>query len=261
MELLDGVPAILAGNFVGAYLFGSLTTGDFDQASDIDVVFVTDGEVSGAQFAALESLHTRIAESESPWATEMEVSYIPRGALRRFDPAATVHPRLDRGKGERLYWMSHDRDWIVQRHLLRERGVSLDGPPPHELIDPVSPDDMRCAMPYVMREWGEPRLTDSAILQNRGYQSFMVLSLCRILYTLQTGEVVSKPAAATWARENLGEQWAPLIDRATAGRQVPREESEPRDVQGTLDFIRLAIDRSKEFENSEGRKYAGREGD
>src|SRR5687768_2023995 len=100
-ELLTAVSDVLESRLVGGYLIGSLATGDFDRASDIDVVFVTEGEVSGAQFAALQALHTGIAELESPWATEMEVSYIPRDALRRFDPANTVHPRLDRGRGER----------------------------------------------------------------------------------------------------------------------------------------------------------------
>lgn len=82
-ELLQSVQTILGSHFVGAYLFGSLTSGDFDQHSDIDVLVVTDGELPTELFSALGAMHTRIASGDSWWATQLEVSYIPRQALRR----------------------------------------------------------------------------------------------------------------------------------------------------------------------------------
>jgi hypothetical protein len=32
--------------------------------------------------------------------------------------------------------------WVIHRHMLREHGVVLAGPPPHTLIDPVQPDEL-----------------------------------------------------------------------------------------------------------------------
>jgi hypothetical protein len=91
-NLLDSVQTILGNRFVGACLFGSLTSGDFDQNSDIDVVVVTDEELHNDLFSALQAMHARIAADDSWWATQLEVSYIPQQALRRHDPGdSTLH--------------------------------------------------------------------------------------------------------------------------------------------------------------------------
>ena len=61
-----------------------------------------------------------IQKTDSPWAIQLEVSYIPQSALRHYDPANNKHPHLDRGPREELQIMQHDSDWVVQRHILRE---------------------------------------------------------------------------------------------------------------------------------------------
>ena len=66
-----------------------------------------------------------------------------------------------------------------------------------------------------------------------------------MLYTLAFGTVVSKPVAARWARETLGERWARLIEHAWNGRQHPRLEAEAGDLNATLDFVRYTIERSQ----------------
>src|SRR5215207_1348747 len=119
--LRSNVKEILAGQFIGMYLFGSLANGDFDQHSDIDVLFVTKDEIKDKVFSSLQAMHTQLASLDSPWSTQLEVSYIPQKALRRFDPADKLHPHLDRGHGETLHWMAHESNWIIQRHSLRER--------------------------------------------------------------------------------------------------------------------------------------------
>jgi hypothetical protein len=73
------------------------------------------------------------------------------------------------------------------------------------------------------------------------YQSYAVLTMCRSLYTLKFGDVVSKSQAATWAQETLGAPWAGLIAWAAAWR--PGEPARPRDR--ILDFIRYVVARSE----------------
>src|SRR5215211_875683 len=207
--LFSEVQEILGDQFVGMYLFGSLANGGFDKHSDIDVLNVTDGEISSKKFSALADLHKRINQLDSPWALQVEASYIPQTALRRFDPANKQHPHMDRGSGEVLHVMSHESDWIIQRHLLREHGIAITGPSLRELIDPVSAHNLRQAVVAVLPLWVRPILEDPSKIQQRGYQSYCVLTLCRMLYTLKQGEVLSKAAAANWALENLDPRWKP----------------------------------------------------
>jgi predicted nucleotidyltransferase len=246
-QFLEEVRAASGAQFVGAYLFGSLACGGFDRDSDVDVLVVTEDEISGALFSSLRALHERVAAFDSHWATQLEVSYIPRRALRRRDPSDSTHPHIDRGAGERLQMASHDSDWVVQRHTLRERGVTLAGPPPETLIDAVSADDLRRAM-LDMMWWPAEILEDPARISVRGYQSYMVLTMCRVLYTLEHGAVVSKREAAVWASGVLGVRWPPLIERASEGRRNPRADASDGDVRETLDLIRHTIERARSFE-------------
>ena len=43
---------------------------------------------------------------------------------------------------------------------------------------------------------------------------FGVLTLCRVLYTLRTGEIASKRAAGVWALGHVAAQWRPLLRRS-----------------------------------------------
>jgi predicted nucleotidyltransferase len=244
--LTDGLRETLGDLLVGAYLFGSAPTSDFDRESDVDVVVVTADRITVETFEALKAMHARIATIDSWCATQLEVSYIPRSAIRRYDPADALHPRLDRGKDEELHVMRHDADWVVQRHLIRERGLVLLGPAPAMLINPVSPDDLRRAMRELLPEWLVPMLESPPDVRTRGYQSFIVLSICRILYTLEHGDVVSKRTAASWGETTLHARWTPLIRGAWIGRQDPDSVPRAGDLNETWAFIRYAIGRSEQ---------------
>lgn len=243
--LQTAVQRILGEQLLGMYLHGSLSNGGFDEHSDIDIVFVTKNEVSEDMFSALHAMHLEMAKLDSPWAHQLEVSYIPQHSLRRFDRSDMLHPHLDRGRGEVLHRMAHESDWVIQRFVLRERGVIITGPHPITLIDPISPDDLRRAIVEVLPLWLGPILEQPSQISKRGYQSFFVLSLCRIFYTLKYGEIVSKAAAANWALEALDAKWKELIERALAGRQNPNLDAQPVDVNETLDMMRYAIQQAK----------------
>jgi predicted nucleotidyltransferase len=243
--LLRDSKAILKDQLIGMYLFGSLANGGFDKDSDIDILIVTKDEISEEAFSALYAMHEKISALDSPWAIQLEVSYIPKAALRRYDPMNNKHPHHDRGNGERLHVMQHDSDWIIQRFILRERGITIIGPTPKSLIDPVSSDDLKWAVVDILNSWIKGFLDDSSILESRGYQSYTVLTLCRILHTYEYCVIVSKPVAAEWAKQTLDKKWIPLIERAWSGRQNPGIKSDLEDLNGTLDIIRYSLEKTK----------------
>jgi predicted nucleotidyltransferase len=241
-ELLQSVQTILGSHFVGMYLDGSLASGDFDQDSDIDFVVVTDEEITGDQYSALQAMHDRLAAIDSPWAIQLEGFYLSRRAVQRHDPTHPMHPRIERGPGERLKMVHHDEGWMIHRSILRERGITLAGPAPQTLIDPVSPRQLRQAMLTMLPEWAQ----EPDQIRARGYQSYIVLSLCRVLYTLQHGAVVSKPVAARWAQAALDKRWALLIERTWSGRHHPGSEASPAEIDETLEFVRYALERGRQ---------------
>ncbi len=238
-EVLAEVRSILGERFVGMYLFGSLATGGYDpQRSDIDLLVVTDGDVPDKELADLQALHARMAADGRPLAAQLEGSYIPRQSLRRYDPAHARHPHLSMGGGLRVE--QHDSDWVIQRHVLRQHGLALAGPPAHTLIDPVLPNELRQAVVDLLRQWWAPMLDDPWRLEPRGYRVYAILTMCRCLYTLQHGTVVTKAVAARWAQGSLDGRWTALIERAFLW---PRGE-QAEDLGQTLDLIRYTLERA-----------------
>ncbi len=234
--LLPKVQDVLGTCFTGMILHGSLANGDFNpRSSDIDLLVITTDELPAEMLPALRTMHAAFTASGMPWADELEVSYIPRRALRRFDPANCNHPAL-RIDGS-FDVDRHGAEWIIQRHIIREKGIVLAGPAPHTLIDPVPPADLRQAQVELLQAWWMPQLSDPTLLRSSEYQAYAVLTMCRALYTLHHGAVCTKPGAAQWARQTLGEPWAALIQQA-AGWQRGMEMDELPQV---LDFIRYTL--------------------
>lgn len=244
--LRDEVRRILGPAFVGMYLSGSLALENFVAGSDVDVVVATAGALSVESVAALRTMHQRLYERRMSWVDQLEIVYIPIAALRRHDPANADFPHLDRGTGDQLQVMTHHTDWVVHRVVLRERGIVLAGPPPAALIDSISADELRQAQCELMRFWWAPIARgegEAGYLDVRGYQSYAVLTMCRMLYTLRTGEITSKSGAARWARATIDPRWAGLIERADAWRtDGPPDETAlatDEDCRATRDLIRL----------------------
>src|SRR5690349_8738711 len=92
------IQAILGKRFRGLYVYGSLALGDFDpQTSDIDFIVVTDGDISDADFAALNTMHVQFSASGSAWADKVEVACIPQDALNHIEPTEARYPQIEKG--------------------------------------------------------------------------------------------------------------------------------------------------------------------
>lgn len=213
--LLSGTREILCGNLVAVYLRGSLALGDFDPAaSDLDFFAITERRVSDTEFASLAALHTHLDHLPNRYAAELEGPYIDRAAARRFQPGQR-HPTI--GRGEALSWHEHGYNWVLERWAVREHGLTLLGPTPKTLIDPVTPDDIRAAVRLRLPDWAvwasQPD-DDPEWLLPLAHKAYVVETMCRALCTLSTGALSSKPQAVAWALANLPEPWRTTVERS-----------------------------------------------
>jgi len=249
-ELLTSIQAILGDNFIAAYLQGSFALGDWDTYSDVDFLVAIDHEICEADLASLQAMHARIYKLESNWAMHLEGSYIPKEILRRADPARTPLQFLD-NTSWKLIPSDHDNTLVV-RWVVREFGIMLAGPDPKTLIGPVSANDLRQEVLATMRGWAEMLFAEPDQMNNRWYQPFAVLGYCRMLYTLYTGTVGSKPAVARWAKDALDGRWSGLIQRAWDERPYPslkvRQPADAGDFKLTLEFIAYALEVSRKWD-------------
>ena len=243
-ELVGAARLVLGENFCGAYLQGSFATRFADIFSDVDFIVVTHEELSGEQEAGLQAMHRRIYMLETPWAQHLEGSYVPASRLRRMDWSRSPFLYLDNGS-DRLVFDSHCNTAVV-RWLLREHGLALAGPEPRTLIDPVSAPDLQREAAARVHEYAESaRESTEAGPMSRWEQSYLVITFCRLLFTLSEGRVASKGEAAAWALETLDHDWHGLIRRAVEDRPDPWERvyqlAEPDLAQHTLQFGAYAL--------------------
>jgi hypothetical protein len=166
--------------------------------------------------------------------------------LRHGDPDKSSLLFLGNGSRE-LVRSAHDNTLVV-RWVVREYGITLAGPAPETLIEPVPADALKQEVQATMREWAGVIYTGQYAITNRWAWPFVVLTYCRMLHTLATGDIGSKPAGAAWAQRTLDRRWSGLIARAWAARPHPslklRQQANSADVAQTLAFIRYALDLS-----------------
>jgi predicted nucleotidyltransferase len=243
-RLADGARAALGANLVAVYLQGSFALGEGDEHSDVDFVALTRAELSDHETQALQELHGRLFDDGSEWARHLEGSYAPVDLYRRVDPDRRPLLFLDNG-ARRLVLDPHCNS-AVTRWVVRERGIVLLGPQPAELVDPVSAEDLEREARVALRDYADwaPEPTDVGPM-SRWKQPYLVLTFCRILATIATGEVLGKKAAAAWADASLDPRWRSLVRRAVADRPDPwgrvHQRADDDLVAETLAFAEYAV--------------------
>lgn len=237
-EFVESIQSILGEQFVGLYLYGSLAIGDFDpETSDIDFLVLTRDEIPDDEFDALREMHTLFNKSGSTWSDRIEAAYIPLLALKEPTSPSALYPQIERGTD--LIRSPLEIGWAFQRHTLWEHGVTVSGPAIHDLIDPVDSEEIRRSAAAIIGGWQEQSRDDPSWIawaHQRGSQVFLVLTLCRIRYSLEMGHVASKPAAARWVEAAFGPRWSPLIERALTSPHDEQEMPEA-DYQEMLAFL------------------------
>ena len=238
--LLSRMQGILGDKLIGLSLFGSLVAGDFNYgSSDIDLIAATSQELNEEKIAGLKLMHEEIAHEERQWDNRIEVGYISVDELRRYNPhyqQPIISP------GEPFHVTAVGTSWILNRYVLREKGIAIYGPAPKTLVDPISQDELIRAVRTTCQDWRD-YIDGPDVLERRPGQAYAILTMCRILYTLKFGEFVSKLKAAQWAQLNLEPEWSSLIGNALLWREAWRDENIDHDatLPETLRFVRFAL--------------------
>jgi hypothetical protein len=248
-KFVAAVQDALKPNFIGAYLVGSLATGDFDLDSDVDFLIITNDDLTNTEVRSLKAMHVEMHGLGCYPAEHLEGSYISKDLLNQPEMVG-VQPLwyVDNGS-EALERSVHDNQWHV-RWILRERAITLLGPDPKALLQPVPAEALRAEMVTALQklaahfaaEVGQPL----CYFNTRFGQSFTVLTCCRMLHTLQSGAVQSKLSGVRWAEKSLNPEWHELIRDAWTERdgarfcEKIRQPADAKLLQRTAQFLAYA---------------------
>jgi predicted nucleotidyltransferase len=221
---------LLRSNFVGAYLYGSLTQGAFDPArSDIDCLVVVERDLTAVQLRKLRTWLVRAARTNA-WIPRLQMQVLRRSCLLRPDARGCLYQfgvlKRCGSDGNPLVWVN-----------VLSTGVTLAGPLPVTFL-PRLTDEMIFEALVREVEYLHAEVTNPAS-EWRGrasYRAYAVLTLCRILYSYRMGGVASKPRAARWALRALPAPWHSLIREALASDRGKRASLPLTRIAGFIQF-------------------------
>jgi hypothetical protein len=239
-SLLPQLQAILGQKLVGLYLYGSVVAGDYDDdISDVDLLAAISSDLNETEFDALKQMHHDLVRRYPRWDNRIEIAYLSLHGLKTFKTLTSKLGIIS--PGEPFHIIDAGKDWLMNWYMVREIGVTLFGPPPQTIIEPVSRDEFIQAVKEHLVLWRERILDD---VYERPFQGYAILLMCRALYTVTHGQQLSKIQAATWARKELPE-WSSTIENALAWRRAFREQG--IDHEATLAetslFVNFVLDR------------------
>jgi len=209
----EEINKIVGPDLVGVYLFGSLSYGDFkSDRSDIDVVAILQQPLNQHMLNQVQLLHQKMGERYPKWRERLECSYTPIEMFKNILPPKEPRPYF--GGGIFYDEAPYGNEWIINNYLLYQHGMTLVGENIKQLIPAIDMLDVQKAcIRDLFAEW-EPKMSDDEWLSNPHYQSYLVLNLCRILYTVMQGVTGTKSESATWVKNKYGSPWVALIEQA-----------------------------------------------
>lgn len=195
-KMVDEISGILSDREPSIYLYGSTVLDDFRLGwSDIDILVLTQKQMTEEQAQKLVGLRQAMLakEPDNPYYRSFE------GGMLTLD--AFLHGNADRV----VYWgTSGER--ITDRYAfdcfsmaeLMESGVLLFGADVRSQLKVPAFDELCEGVKHhyeAIRRYAQK--TDRSI-----YSFGWMLDIARCIYTLRTGKIIAKTAAAEWALEN-----------------------------------------------------------
>lgn len=230
----DAIFEATGSSLVGLYVYGSLVTDDFEpNVSDIDLIAVLAHEPDGSLVAKLAELHAGLARAHPRWNDRIDVDYISAAGLANCLTDATTIARIS--PGEPLHVLEAGRDFLLDWYPARQEGVAVLGPVIDSLIPTIPEAEYLDEARRYLAGLAD-RFDDDA---SPGSQAYAILTMCRGLYSIGSGERLSKRDAASRVRADFP-KWAGLIDRALGWRDRQWEKDQA-DGSATIEETRAFV--------------------
>ncbi len=207
---------VLAENFVGFYLHGSLALGGFNPArSDINIVVVTRQGIDVEARRMLVSLLLRVSKMPCP----VSIHVLAQQSIFPFQlplPYELYYNETMRDQAQQYvrnttwtHWnnSAYNADLPIILTVLRLQGISLAGEPPSKTLPVVPEHAFRGAL-----------VANVQVAQREPLHApiSFVLNACRVLAYLQDRVMLSKDAGGVWGLASLPQQYHPLIQQLLA---------------------------------------------
>jgi len=233
-------PVVLTENMVGIYLWGSLSYDAFDErCSDVDAVVVTRRDVNAEEFSALQKWFADSAGC-NPWTQKLEMRFVVDGEFldKRSRCCGFLSGKLLRhgSDGNPIIWLNIGDCGVT----LWGRDAKLIAP---AISDQCLNDALLLELDY-LKEGLAKRRNHGTDCSSR-YNSYAILTVCRILYTARHRCIVAKERAYNWAVTAIPPEWRPTVTVAWKNRLISHGQATPGLERDAAEFVHFAEEHAR----------------
>ncbi|PHC46107.1 nucleotidyltransferase [Bacillus toyonensis] len=209
----------LDGKIVGVYVYGSIALGAFHiETSDVDFVAVLNDSVNEAEKQQLVELHKKM--SESTLGKRMDGMYIPLADLGKYNHEINEYVYCADGKADIGHWDINAVTWWT----LKNQGITVIGKEVEDLPFQTKWDDVVNTMKYNVEQYWSEKAKQPYLFFIEEWVESAVVTMGRILYTLDHKTIVSKDSGLQYLLERSAKEWEPLLKEVERMRYDPKEK-------------------------------------
>jgi streptomycin 3"-adenylyltransferase len=236
-ETLSGVHAILQGNLIGIYLYGSLAMECFQpRSSDIDVILVVKKRLSKEQRKKIIE-YLKGASSKN---RRLELSIIRANAVQH--PKYPITVDLHYEYWGNIFENEKDKEILSNLYTTRKRGFCVWGKPINKLFS-------RIPAQYHLRSMIEDIEYTRRYLHEKperiGYNVsvYWILGSCRVLAFIREEKVLSKLEGGLWGLAYLPRKYHSVIEQALSSYQGKKKNCiwDPNELDAFADYMTETI--------------------
>ncbi|MDM5190589.1 DUF4111 domain-containing protein [Bacillus sp. DX4.1] len=206
-QYVNGLQGILANEkLIGVYVYGSIALGAFHlETSDVDFVTVIAEPVSEAEKIRISELHKKL--SKSTLGKRMDGMYIPLADLGKYNEEMPQYVYCADGKINVGHWDVNAVTWW----MVKNRGITIMGKEANELPFTVIWNDVVETMKYNVEQYWSQKASRPYLFLIEEWVESAVVTMGRILYTLEHETIVSKDKGLQYIMQSSSEEWEPLL--------------------------------------------------
>jgi len=191
---------------VGTYLYGSISLGEFNEdKSDIDFVTVVNRELNQQEVHTLKSIHKEL--NLHSLGRRMDGIYITIDGLGKSNVELPPYFYCSNGKIKKGYWdVNAVTWWMIEQYGIKVYGNEVSGLNLQSQWSKVIEN-----MEYNINSYWINKAKNAFIFMFDDMVEFCVLTISRILSTLDAKKILTKTEGANKAQDILPERWHLLL--------------------------------------------------
>lgn len=223
----------------GVYLYGSIALDAFDEKkSDIDFIVLLKRTVTEQEVEMIKDIHTQLSKEDL--GSRMDGMYIQTADLSKINEDIIPYPYCSEGVVKVGHWdINHVTWWVLKNH-----GITLQGTDIQELKISTEWEDVLETLKYNINQYWYEKTKEIPDSLSDEMVEAVTSTICRILYSLEFEQIISKKEALTKGLSMLPDVWHPLLKEGMRIRALEQSPSlfdtENSRAEACRDFILYA---------------------